>query len=159
MKYKLKGLPEEELATFGAGCYWGTEKWFVSAGVAQASALLSDPDAATRRQVRNLGFRPTFHTKWIVLPRQALGKHREKHSKQKDHPFFPLSTQAWQAIQDAWRGAEEPAAAVLNAISGWRLSMNKRRAEASGVPVHFLGAFTTFETVFSSRFAASTKSS
>jgi peptide-methionine (S)-S-oxide reductase len=27
---KLDGTPGEELATFGAGCYWGTEKFFVS---------------------------------------------------------------------------------------------------------------------------------
>ena len=30
MKYKLQGVPSEELATFGAGCYWGTEKWYVT---------------------------------------------------------------------------------------------------------------------------------
>ena len=29
MRYKLVGEPNEELATFGAGCYWGTEKWFI----------------------------------------------------------------------------------------------------------------------------------
>ena len=28
--YMTLGLNNEELATFGAGCYWGTEKWFVS---------------------------------------------------------------------------------------------------------------------------------
>ncbi len=66
-----------------------------SLGIAQASALLSDPDATTRRQ-------------------------------------------AWDAIQNAWKSAEEPAAAVLNAISGWRLSMNKRRGEAAGAQIHFL---------------------
>ena len=64
-------------------------------GVAQASALLSHPDAATRRA-------------------------------------------AWNAIQTAWRGAEEAAAGVLNAISGWRLSVNQRRGERAGVPVHYL---------------------
>lgn len=66
-----------------------------SLGIAQASALLSDPDATTRRE-------------------------------------------AWDAIQSAWKSAEEPAAAVLNAISGWRLSMNKRRGEAAGAPIDFL---------------------
>lgn len=30
MKYKLEGIDNEELATFGAGCYWGTEKYFVT---------------------------------------------------------------------------------------------------------------------------------
>ena len=27
---RLTGKPGEELATFGAGCYWGTEKYIVS---------------------------------------------------------------------------------------------------------------------------------
>jgi oligoendopeptidase F len=46
---------------------------------------------------------------------------------------------AWNGIQSAWRGAEEPAAAVLNAIAGWRLAMNRRRsAAAGGEQVHFL---------------------
>eukprot|EP01046_Picozoa_sp_COSAG06_P028353 COSAG06_NODE_2547_length_6695_cov_5.498636_8_plen_247_part_00 len=137
--------------------------WFVvSAGVAQASALLSDPDATTRRQVtKRARFRPTCH----IPPKASfyqdrLGTIIGKSTPKRQIAVFPLSsTQAWQAIQDAWRGAEEPAAAVLNAISGWRLSMNKRRAEASGVPVHFLGALKIFKTVFSSRFVASTKAS
>mmetsp|Transcript_14402 Transcript_14402/g.24543 ORF Transcript_14402/g.24543 Transcript_14402/m.24543 type:complete len:145 (+) Transcript_14402:174-608(+) len=30
MKYELDGQEGEELATFGAGCYWGTEKYFVT---------------------------------------------------------------------------------------------------------------------------------
>ena len=30
MKYKPSGNPCEEMATFGAGCYWGTEKWFIT---------------------------------------------------------------------------------------------------------------------------------
>ena len=30
MAYKLNKQPGEELATFGAGCYWGTEKYFVT---------------------------------------------------------------------------------------------------------------------------------
>ena len=30
LKYDLCGDPNEELATFGAGCYWGTEKYFVT---------------------------------------------------------------------------------------------------------------------------------
>ena len=30
MKYKLAGDANEELATFGAGCYWGTERWFTT---------------------------------------------------------------------------------------------------------------------------------
>ena len=137
--------------------------WFVvSAGVAHASALLSDPDATTRRQVtKRARFRPTCH-----IPQKAsfyqdrIGTSIGKSTPKRQIAVFPLSsTQAWQAIQDAWRGAEEPAAAVLNAISGWRLSMNKRRAEASGVPVHFLGALKIFKTVFSSRFVASTKAS
>ena len=28
MKFKAAGKDNEEFATFGAGCYWGTEKWF-----------------------------------------------------------------------------------------------------------------------------------
>jgi oligoendopeptidase F len=34
---------------------------------------------------------------------------------------------AWDAIQQAWRGQEEGAAAILNALAGWRLELNKRR--------------------------------
>ena len=30
MQYELQGVENEELATFGAGCYWGTEKHFVT---------------------------------------------------------------------------------------------------------------------------------
>ena len=30
MKYQLQGVDYEELATFGAGCYWGTEKFYVN---------------------------------------------------------------------------------------------------------------------------------
>ena len=45
---------------------------------------------------------------------------------------------AWDAIQAAWRGAQEPAAGVLNSISGWGLAMNTRRAAAAGQPIHFL---------------------
>ena len=29
MRYKLFDKTQEGLATFGAGCYWGTEKFFV----------------------------------------------------------------------------------------------------------------------------------
>ena len=28
MQYEKSGHPDEELATFGAGCYWGTEKYY-----------------------------------------------------------------------------------------------------------------------------------
>ena len=30
MQYDLQGVDGEELATFGAGCYWGTEKHFIT---------------------------------------------------------------------------------------------------------------------------------
>lgn len=30
MNLKPTGAKNEEFATFGAGCYWGTEKWFIS---------------------------------------------------------------------------------------------------------------------------------
>ena len=30
MNYNLTGDPNEELATFGAGCYWGTEKYYAT---------------------------------------------------------------------------------------------------------------------------------
>merc|ERR1712086_697787 len=30
MNLKYTGDKNEEFATFGAGCYWGTEKWFIS---------------------------------------------------------------------------------------------------------------------------------
>ena len=29
MQYELQGVDYEELATFGAGCFWGTEKYYV----------------------------------------------------------------------------------------------------------------------------------
>ena len=53
-------------------------------------------------------------------------------------PDATVRRAAWDGIQAAWKGVDEPAAAILNAISGWRLSMNKRRGEAAGEPVHFL---------------------
>ncbi len=45
---------------------------------------------------------------------------------------------AWEGIQRAWTDKEEAAAAVLNSISGWRLELNRRRAERAGKPVHYL---------------------
>ena len=30
MSYKATGASYEAFATFGAGCYWGTEKYFVN---------------------------------------------------------------------------------------------------------------------------------
>ena len=30
MKLESTKMPNEEFATFGAGCYWGTEKYFVT---------------------------------------------------------------------------------------------------------------------------------
>ncbi|WP_299729453.1 M3 family oligoendopeptidase [uncultured Endozoicomonas sp.] len=42
----------------------------------------------------------------------------------------------WQAIQDAWRTREETAAAILNAINGWRFQERKLRSETK--PLHYL---------------------
>ncbi len=48
---------------------------------------------------------------------------------------------AWQAINTAWQGQEESCAAALNAISGWRLEMYRKRSSHRKVgfldgPVH-----------------------
>jgi len=43
---------------------------------------------------------------------------------------------AWQAINTAWQGQEESCAAALNAISGWRLEMCRKRS--SNQPAGFL---------------------
>ena len=46
--------------------------------------------------------------------------------------------QAWNAIQAAWTVHEEAAASTLNSIIGWRLELNRKRAEKAAQPVHFL---------------------
>ncbi len=45
---------------------------------------------------------------------------------------------AWQAINTAWSAHEESCAAAINAISGWRLEMCRKRSGEQ--PVHFLDA-------------------
>lgn len=45
---------------------------------------------------------------------------------------------AWSAINAAWSEHEESCAAAINAISGWRLEMCRKRSTAR--PVHFLDA-------------------
>lgn len=45
---------------------------------------------------------------------------------------------AWSAINEAWSQHEESCAAAINAISGWRLEMCRKRS--TGQPVHFLDA-------------------
>eukprot|EP00854_Cymbomonas_tetramitiformis_P000681 gene681-1136_t len=47
---------------------------------------------------------------------------------------------AWEGIQAAWRTQEEAAAGILNALAGWRLELNKRRAAKAGREVHYLDA-------------------
>ncbi len=37
--------------------------------------------------------------------------------------------EAWESIQSAWRGREETAAAILNAINGWRHEENRLRSK------------------------------
>ncbi len=43
---------------------------------------------------------------------------------------------AWQGIQQTWKENEEPAAAVLNSLAGWRLEVCKKRSHTK--PSHFL---------------------
>ncbi len=43
---------------------------------------------------------------------------------------------AWQAIQRSWKTYEEPAAAILNALAGWRLEVCKKRSHTR--PVTFM---------------------
>jgi oligoendopeptidase F len=45
---------------------------------------------------------------------------------------------AWKAINKGWGVHEESVAAILNALSGWRLETYKRRSHAQ--PMHFLDA-------------------
>ncbi|WP_422450151.1 M3 family oligoendopeptidase [Endozoicomonas sp. ALB091] len=44
--------------------------------------------------------------------------------------------QAWEGIQNAWRSREETAAAILNAVNGWRNEENQLRSNIE--PVHYL---------------------
>ncbi len=44
--------------------------------------------------------------------------------------------EAWEAIQGAWKSREETAAAILNAINGWRHAENKQRSREKHV--HYL---------------------
>lgn len=44
--------------------------------------------------------------------------------------------QAWNGIQATWTEHRESAAAILNALAGWRLELNRKRAHTK--PVHFL---------------------
>ena len=50
-----------------------------------------------------------------------------------------LRERAWRAINAAWREHAESCAAAINAISGWRLEMCRRRSGTTGT-VHFLDA-------------------
>lgn len=43
---------------------------------------------------------------------------------------------AWTSIQEAWGQHKETAAAILNALSGWRHEVNKKRSHSQ--PAHFL---------------------
>ncbi len=43
---------------------------------------------------------------------------------------------AFRAVTRAWEGQEESAAAILNALAGWRLDLYKRRSHTK--PMHFL---------------------
>lgn len=48
----------------------------------------------------------------------------------------PLRKSAWQGIQNAWKSYEQPCAAILNSLAGWRLEEYKRRSHTR--PVDFL---------------------
>ena len=50
-----------------------------------------------------------------------------------------LRESAWRAVNGAWGEHAESCAAAINAISGWRLEMCRRRSRG-GRPVHFLDA-------------------
>ena len=54
-------------------------------------------------------------------------------------PDDALRENAWRAINGAWEQHAESCAAAINAISGWRLEMCRRRSRA-GRDVHFLDA-------------------
>jgi len=43
---------------------------------------------------------------------------------------------AWHAVQEAWTEHQETSAAILNALAGWRLEVNKKRSHTK--TVHFL---------------------
>jgi oligoendopeptidase F len=47
-----------------------------------------------------------------------------------------LRAKAWKAINEAWSKNEESASAVLNALNGWRLDMNKSRSHTKDL--HYL---------------------
>ena len=54
-------------------------------------------------------------------------------------PDDNLRENAWRAINGAWEAHAESCAAAINAISGWRLEMCRRRSRG-GRSVHFLDA-------------------
>lgn len=43
---------------------------------------------------------------------------------------------AWMAVEEYWKNNEEPAAAILNSLAGWRISLNTKRS--SKKQQHFL---------------------
>ena len=67
---KMTGAPGEELATFGAGCYWGTEKYIVNVlGAKYPGAILGnsvgfmspDTDAPEHPTYRQVCSKTTSH--------------------------------------------------------------------------------------------------
>jgi oligoendopeptidase F len=48
----------------------------------------------------------------------------------------PTRRQAWEAIERGWQGQSEAAAAILNALAGWRLTLAERRSHT--IPVDYL---------------------
>ncbi|CAM3655436.1 M3 family oligoendopeptidase [Parendozoicomonas haliclonae] len=53
-----------------------------------------------------------------------------------DNPDAHIRLEAWQGIQKAWKENEITAAAIINAINGWRHQENKLRSTKK--PIHFL---------------------
>eukprot|EP00899_Mesostigma_viride_P008961 jgi/Mesvir1/18066/Mv09376-RA.3 len=54
------------------------------------------------------------------------------------NPDRAVRRAAFEAVQAAWKTAEEPASATLNSIAGWRLEMNRQRGARAGREVHYL---------------------
>ncbi len=48
----------------------------------------------------------------------------------------PNRKSAWLAVQEAWRLYQVPAAAILNALAGWRIEVSKKRSRTK--PINFL---------------------
>lgn len=96
------------------------------------------------------GLSVTGHTAWMTLSNNLIGAMECKITVDGVEKTVGLSEAAaaargnseancksgWQAVYKAWDGQKESAAAILNALAGWRIEVSKKRSRQK--PMNFL---------------------